>query len=594
MNFIEEIIMYRINRFILIVLVVAITASCSDNFLSPEPKSFLSPENIFTDETGLKSLVYTMSKDIKSEAMSFNSPLVTEYAASDLAVPGPQNNRTVKNFTSNLLPSGDGGVMNYPNKLFNIAYTAIRNTNTLVTRVDRIEWDNEETRNELLAEAYFYRSYWYYRLVHSYGDVPFIGEEIGGPKLDFKTHSRWAILDKIQEDMEWAVDWLPEAADPGQATRGAGNHLLAKISLANLDFDNAVTAATRVIDGPYALMEERFGIDADDPTKNVFWDLHRPENINNSQNTETIYSVIDRFEDPNGAKNGNGNLLPRAYNPAWWHSRVRDSEGQQGTIADGPQYERYFRGNGYARPTPYYLYEIWDFDNDLRRSDENWVEWDEIVYNNPASVDFGEPIDRANFAVPVDTFQHSYSFPHYKTFIPEQDPAAAPFGGNGDAYIFRLAETYLLRAEAHFWNGNLSLAADDINRVRQRAGTLPVSSVDMDIALIFDERARELFVEAPRHSELVRASYIMASNNINGYSLDNFSENNWFYDRVMEKNVFFQINLTWGAQSYRLSPHNVLWPIPETAITENTMGVINQNDGYPGTENNEPPIETIE
>lgn len=157
-----------------------------------------------------------------------------------------------------------------------------------------------------------------------------------------------------------------------------------------------------------------------------------------------------------------------------------------------------------------------------------------------------------------------------------------------------MAETFLLRAEAHFWNDNPGLAANDINEVRERAGALPISSGDVDIDLIFDERARELFTESPRHSELVRASYIMASKNINGYNLGNFSENNWFYDRVMERNVFFQINLTWGNQSYHLAPHNILWPIPETAITENTQGVINQNEGYAGAENNEPPLETIE
>ncbi|MEX2403129.1 MAG: RagB/SusD family nutrient uptake outer membrane protein, partial [Balneolales bacterium] len=170
---------------------------------------------------------------------------------------------------------------------------------------------------------------------------------------------------------------------------------------------------------------------------------------------------------------------------------------------------------------------------------------------------------------------------------------AAPYGGNGDAYIFRLAETYLLRAEAHFWNGNLPQAAFDLNKVRQRAGALPVLAGEVTLDLIFDERARELFTEAPRHNEMVRVSYIMARENLNGYNLESFSDNNWFYDKVMATNLFFQINLTWGDQSYDIAPHNVLWPIPETVITENTQGVINQNEGYSGAANNEPPLETI-
>ncbi|MDD4107976.1 MAG: RagB/SusD family nutrient uptake outer membrane protein, partial [Prolixibacteraceae bacterium] len=375
--------------------------------------------------------------------------------------------------------------------------------------------------------------------------------------------------------------------------KGAGNHLLVKIALANTDFDRAIEAATNVINGPYQLMTERFGIDAGDASRNVLWDLHRPDNIYNPANTETIFAVVDRFEDPEGAKT-DGNRLPRAYNPAWWHSRVRDSKGSSGTVASGAQYDTLFRGNGNCRPTPYYLYKIWDMENDIRRCDANWIEWNEIKYNNPKSVDYGKPVDRANFATPIDTFQHSYSFPHYITFVPQQDPEAPAYGGNGDTYIFRLAETYLLRAEAYFWKDQLNDAANDLNVVRARAGTLPVTAGDVDIDLIFDERARELFTESPRHNELIRVSYIMAKNSINGYNLSNFSENNWFYDRVIATNEFFRTNLQWGSQSYRIAPHNALWPIPETVITANTMGVINQNQGYSGAENNQPPLETIE
>jgi hypothetical protein len=249
-----------------------------------------------------------------------------EHAMSDLAVPGAQNNGVVKDFQQVLTPAGDGGIQDFPGRLFNLSFNSIRNANVLISRIDNIEWGSEEVRNRLLASGYFYRAYWYYRLVNAYGDVPFIGEEVIGPKLDFYTHSRWTILDKIQEDLEWAVQWLPETTDPGQATKGAGNHLLAKIALANLDFDGAIAAAGLVINGPYALMEGRFGIDVNDPKRNLIWDLHRPKNINNPGNTETIFSVIDRFEDPAGAKT-DGITLARVYNPAWWHSRNRDSEG---------------------------------------------------------------------------------------------------------------------------------------------------------------------------------------------------------------------------------------------------------------------------
>jgi hypothetical protein len=109
-----------------------------------------------------------------------------------------------------------------------------------------------------------------------------------------------------------------------------------------------------------------------------------------------------------------------------------------------------------------------------------------------------------------------------------------------------------------------------------------------------DERARELFSEEPRHTELVRVSYIMAKNNLGGYSVDNFSEDNYYYDRVMSKNIFFKTNYVWSGRPNTIGPWNVLWPIPVTVITANTMGHINQNKGYSGAENNIPPLDVIE
>lgn len=577
-----------------IIIFICLFSSCTkSDWLSTKALSFYNPENVYIDEEGFESLIITMRKDIKSEHYHGRSPIVNEYAISDLGVPFGKPNSVVKDFTLALTPSGDGGTHDFPGKLFNLAYNSIKSANVLVSQVDNVKWEDDSVRNRLLAAAYFYRSYWYYRLVNSYGDVPFIGEEVTGAKLDFYTHSRWAILDKIQRDMEWAVEWMPVTNDPGAETRGAGNHLLAKIALANLDFDRSIKASTDVINGPYSLMTERFGIDATDQSKNVIWDLHRTQNMSIGSNSESIFNVIDRFEDPVGARTSSGHFLAQAYGPAWWQNG-RDSEGNVGMIDSGPQYDIYFRSNANVRPTQYYLYEIWTDKNDLRRSDANWVEWYEIKYNNPNSIDFGKPVNRSNYEIQVDTNKHSFSFPFYITYVPEEIKVTNPTGGHGDFYIFRLAETYLLRAEAYFWKGQFFEASEDINIIRKRAKANYISEHEVDIDLIFDERARELFAEEPRHGELVRVSYIMAHENINGYTLNEFSHKNWFYDRVMSKNWFFQNNLQWGDQVLKIAAYNALWPIPETVIAANTLGKINQNEGYFGADDNITPIEIIE
>ncbi len=109
----------------------------------------------------------------------------------------------------------------------------------------------------------------------------------------------------------------------------------------------------------------------------------------------------------------------------------------------------------------------------------------------------------------------------------------APEGGFTDQYIFRLAETYLNRAEAYWWMGEQDLAAKDVNEIRRRVNAPELPTVTLDD--ILDERARELFFEDHRKTELTRIAYLMAEKGIDGYSLDKFSEKNWYYDRMMEK-----------------------------------------------------------
>ncbi|WP_236973645.1 RagB/SusD family nutrient uptake outer membrane protein [Membranihabitans maritimus] len=600
----------KINIYTLIIIVLA--TSCSDDdFLKPEPLSFFAPENIYVNKEGFEALLITMRKALVSENTGNRDLMHHQWNTSEAAVPNVQLDMT------QLTPSTDR-YSNYVGQINNI-YEFIKNANVAISRIDDIEWENQEDRNQILAEAYWHRSYWYYRLVHNYGDVPFIGEEVQSARLDFNTHSRWAILDKIQSDMEFAVQHLPETAIPGAVTLGAGNHLLSKIALANMDFDRAISASSEVINGPYALMTERFGVDAGDASKNVIWDLHRPQNKNLSTNTENILSIVDRFEAPDAAKSV-GTYSMRTYHPAWWHSRHRDSEGNRGMIDAGPLYDSLGRGNPDAALSEWYQYDVWEEDDfewsntpDLRRADINWKDINEMFYNNTESVDYGEPW-RLEYMTgdPYSVLSSMYAMPIYKTMVFEGDPATRPSGGNGDWYVYRLAETYLIRAEAYFWNGDLASAANDINMIRERAQAEPISPDEVTIDYIFDERARELFAETPRQNELVRVSFTMAAMGINGYSEETLADNNWYYDRVTGLNFFYPqysgprtqtflgLDLPIGdkfiviGQSPTIEPHHFLWPIDDRLINANTLGTINQNIGYAGAQNNQPPLETIE
>ena len=157
---------------------------------------------------------------------------------------------------------------------------------------------------------------------------------------------------------------------------------------------------------------------------------------------------------------------------------------------------------GWVRPNNYFFYDIWkdNWDNDIRNSPHNIRRT--FVYNNPASTYFGKVVEKRTGG--DDTM--FYFYPTIRKIEGNLPKSGDNTTGRTflDMMVYRLAETYLLRAEAYFRKGDLVKAADDINVVRSRAGAKPITGADVSIDYLLDERARELTVEEPRRRTLTR------------------------------------------------------------------------------------------
>jgi hypothetical protein len=490
-------------------------------------------------------------------------------------------------------------------------YKGIKYANTVIGRLEDATFESDAQKNDILGRALFHRAYRYYRLTQQFGDVPLILEEITSARLDFVTTARETILRKMQQDLNLAVPMVNDVANPGDINKDAVLHLLTKVNLALGDFDEAIASSSQIINGStHTLTTDRFGIDAGDASKDVTWDLHRVENKSLPGNKEGILMVIDRLGYENNGDYDGGLRIQRQAVPLWWRF-INTPDGQNG-MSDAPgididQVTAIGRGIGRNRGTHYSTKEIWkDANNDQRHKLGNWYDMEDLVYNAPSLQSSGNSFYGKNLELYLpdgtplcsDTIRNWYGFPHYKFFVP--DPLRVkPDGGHGDWYVYRVAETYLLRAEAYFWKGNLGAAAEDINVVRRRAEADEITASDVNIDYILDERARELYYEEGRKTELTRIAFIFAKTGktaYNGktYSLSNFSTDNFWYDRIMEVTDFYNKGVkTIHGDEYTMSPYHVLWPIPASAINANTQGIINQNEGYPGAENNIPPLTTI-
>ncbi|MBL7700601.1 MAG: RagB/SusD family nutrient uptake outer membrane protein [Chitinophagaceae bacterium] len=590
--------------------------SCK-KWLEPKPLSFFSPSNAYKDADGMRAALVACARNARLEYYGDNPPILTEMLFSEVSVEGTTDKSGPAQDLNLVITPDNAAQFNDADHskigwYWNEGYRGIKYANTVITRIDDATYQSEEERNAILGSAYFQRARRYYRLVHQFGDVPAVMKEYDQPKLDFYSTKRQVILQKIKEDLEFAEQWVPDNVNKGEVTKGAVSHLLTKVNLALGLFDDAITSANNVINGgTYALMREPFGA----TKKNVIWDLHRPENKALAENKEGLLMIIDRFGDGGfytGTTTLTGGIRIMRQAMPLWGTNINTPSGKKGTN-DGSgsnielvQSDLVGRGIGRCRPTPYSQFDIWTDSTDLRHAKGNWMKMEDLVYNEPqlkADNDpyYLKPLQLYNSQGGLlckDTIRCWFEWPQYKLFVPDEENNPMQ-GGHTDWYIFRLAETYLLRAEAYFWKGDLNSAAADINEVRTRAGAPPITPAQVDMGMILDERARELFFEEPRKTELTRISYIFAmtgkpAENGKTYSLAGFSDDNYFYDRIISKNVFYRDGIrTIHGDQYTISPYHVLWPVPTDAIQANANGIVNQNKGYTGYERNVPPLEQL-
>ena len=75
---------------------------------------------------------------------------------------------------------------------------------------------------------------------------------------------------------------------------------------------------------------------------------------------------------------------------------------------------------------------------------------------------------------------------------------------SNDMTLFRLADAYLMMAEASMHTGDIGTALTMVNKVRARAGASSWGAADLTMQSLLDERSRELMWEGWRRSDLIR------------------------------------------------------------------------------------------
>ncbi|WP_394678175.1 RagB/SusD family nutrient uptake outer membrane protein [uncultured Sphingobacterium sp.] len=601
------------------------TFSCSKDWLKPKPLSFYEPDVALADAQGMYSALTACERNMRHEFFGDAAPILTEIIQSEVAVEGttdkagPQMDMDIALLPDANLNNNDRTKVGW---YWYEGFKGIKYANLIISRIDAGTFKDENEKNAILGAAYFQRAYRYFKLVHQFGDVPFIDKEINEPKYDFYSYDRWSILEKLRKDLEFAYQWVPEKVDRGRTSKSACGILLMKVCMALADFDRAVAIGKEIV-AIHPLMKSRFTVNKSKPNTNLMFDLHSVEAKLDGANTEGLMYVVSYP----GVDGSDRIRTMRNGVPFWNNGGIKTPDGKTGTglslAADETDLsldlnKNYGRGIGRLRPTWYFTNQIWRSgkeDNDLRGifNRDSWRKMEDLKYNEPNLKKTGNPWYGKNLVKPAgmsveDSIRLWFSWPHYKLFVP--DPLQTQWeGGETPWYIYRSAEVYLLLAESYYWKNDLGQAAIAINEVRQRAGASQLTADEINIGELLDERARELYYEENRHIELVRIAYIYAKTRkpceIFGgrvYDLKQISGPggtnanikqagvNFWYDRVVAKSNFYNKGVKHKWAEYKISVHHILWPVPANAINTNIKGVINQNIGYPGAEKNKTPL----
>jgi hypothetical protein len=510
---------------VLIGAALALAPACTN--LTEVPKDALTPDNAFKTDLEIVAGVASVYAGLRGTLWGYYN--LSEITTDELLVPTRgqdwyDNGRWLEihrqQWTAN-----SGSALDDINGTWNTLFAGVAKANQML---DIVEKSNSPTKAQTVAELRGLRAWYYFMLMDFFGGVPLATT----PELAAHARvSRDSIFRFVEAELKAAATGLPakwSSEYRGRMTKGAADAMLASLYLNAQVFTATVTAggvtlgaarwadadaaATRVINsGEYALApdwKKNFSVDNHDSPEHIFW-------IAESSAPSLGMSLAMR------------GLHYNMLAPEPW--------------------------NGFA--TLAETYRAFDATDDRRSiflvggPQKSYNSGVEVTDRQKVPLVFTDTINNAEKAAENEGAR-LMKFP------------PLPGASNGDSHpnnfpFFRLAEMYLIKAEALNEQGQTAAAVTQANIVRSRHFSTPKPMVVGTQAAvrqaILDERLFELAGEAKRRQDLIRNGSFTAQR------------------RMCSAAIAACIKAA-------REPYRILFPIPQTQIESNSLLV--QNAGY--------------
>lgn len=527
--------------------------SCSD-FLSEPPINFTSPENFYSTPAELKSALLGCYDAINTNQLQVGSSSVQvsdgTYSRGLFYILGAGNDEFIHSVDNmytefsrlNYLPSN-----NLLTRLWQAYFSGIYRCNLLIEKAAGVSMDEAE-RNQIIAEARFLRAFYYYHLSSLFGGVPLNSDATINPEAPRSDLEE--VYSLILSDLQFAYEHGGNTAiHTGGASKWTAAGYLGTVC-------NYLSSAKRTNTGAALDFDlNSFGwVDADEMTDRARTALS--DIIENGP-----YELVDSEHYPR--------LFMESTKAVQYQECLFLAELPIGVAEYYPEMAALpfplgprAVGGGFARMRPTReLYNSYS-EHDKRR-EMNIV--GQITTTSPQ-----ETIDGATYRIPNPS-----SLTNTTEWGPGKfrarvlaDKSIPEFATDLSFPLLRLADVYLLYAEALYYSGDEPIARTYLTQIRERqvvegqdVSVLETTYYNSDfIEELLDERKRELCYENKRRLDLIR--FNKWEEKIEGLRpLGSFNTT----ARVTE----IQNNLT----TYKM------WlPIPEIELTANQNLI--QNPGY--------------
>ena len=236
---------YKRNIFLLILSALALF-SCND-FLDKNPLDVLSNESFWATEAEVEMALTGCYSRLNDEPwFGYRRTLLdcltdnvqNKYASSDYGYILSIGRGTITETTGGLISD-----------MWSSSYSGISTCNNFLDNVDNVKL-NSNSRKQYIGEVRFLRAFFYFQLVHYFGDVIIYTscpETVEAGKI--AKSSKEDVLALIHADLDSAISYLPDNLySEGHAVKGSALALKTRVLMYEENYEDAASTAFQIID----------------------------------------------------------------------------------------------------------------------------------------------------------------------------------------------------------------------------------------------------------------------------------------------------------------------------------------------------------